>query len=269
MNKKLDTNTVERSLTDYMYKYLPSKIENMVSKFHQSGNFTLAASKRHKYISEEVLDWAYTIENTDTLPSYYENTINLLPINRYDKISSNRALSKDKQLTLEHISHVLYNAFGRGKASNSKQYPSAGALYPVMPLLLIFKEQNYALPGVYAYNEKSNQLLQIKSWSSKEALFIKKDCCMFTETLSDTCIAYSIDMRKALFKYRYRGYRHALIEIGAMTQCFKECLHQLDTNLAEVSWSGFNDNQLTYLSGLNVKLAPITLLQWFGYAEGK
>ena len=35
-------------------------------------------------------------------------------------------------------------------------------------------------------------------------------------------------------------------------------------NRGELCWSGFNDDQLTKLSGLNARNAPIVLLQWWG-----
>lgn len=48
-----------------------------------------------------------------------------------------------------------------------------------------------------------------------------------------------------------------------MCQSFRESISKFN-NLGDFCFAGFNDNALTYLSGLNPRLAPVALIQWFG-----
>ncbi|WP_150272760.1 SagB/ThcOx family dehydrogenase [Paenibacillus tepidiphilus] len=267
---KLEKNTVERSFSDYIYNLcLPKKIENYIIKFHQSSSFMQNKYSLNNNTNSEIYFWLRQIEKSDVLPEYYEQKIDLKKLDNLNIKGSFREYNPEMNFTFEELSQVINSSFGRDMNNLSKRYGSAGALYPVIPLLLHFKTDNLLESGAYVYHSLDQSLLKIKSWTIEEAHNIKSNVCFFSDKLPNTCIAYAIDIRRAIVKYHIRGYRHALIEVGAMSQVFKESLHQLKDNVGEVSWSGFNDNELSYKCGLNVRLCPIVMLQWFGHVKNR
>jgi hypothetical protein len=210
--------------------------------------------------------WIAGVTFTDQLP--------VLPLERIalegevpDFSPSARQFAKNWTFTRRLLSDVLRGSFGRSD-SGHKRYPSAGALYPVMPLLCVLSPTAVEdlTPGAFAFDSRAPGLLRLTEWSSEVLEDIKMLASPFGVAPSDTLIAYSIDVRRAVTKYRYKGYRHGLIEIGLMAQAFREALRDVDggNGLGERCWSAFADNAFTAACGLNVRLAPISLLQWFG-----
>jgi len=184
--------------------------------------------------------------------------------------NSIRDFDMNKKMDIDTLANILYLSFGRDENKQSKRYPSAGALYPVLPLIYVFneniiKEENIP-KGCYLYYGDEQKLFCLKHWSEEDLIVIKSKINLLNSSLySNICIGYAIDIKKAIVKYGKRGYRHALIEAGAMCQSFREVSNNINENIGDFCWSGFADNALTYLSGLNPRLAPITLIQWFGF----
>ncbi|MFS0859377.1 hypothetical protein [Paenibacillus taichungensis] len=266
----LEHNTVERSFTDYIYfSYIPKKVENYILKFHQSSTLLKHPESKHQSIDDNVIPWLEFAQYTDITPNYYEEKISLDINNQTDVIGSCREFEKERLFNFIELSELLNDAFIRDEKKGSKKYGSAGALYPIVPLLLLFKDHNGLSQGVYVYDGVERSLLKIKSWSNDEAFYIKKYVCHEAVDMPESCIAYAADIRRAIIKYHIRGYRHALIEVGAMSQVLKNSLHKLKNDVGEVSWSGFNDNELTKKCGLNVRLCPIVMLQWFGHTNSQ
>ncbi|HBU84559.1 MAG TPA: SagB/ThcOx family dehydrogenase [Paenibacillus sp.] len=266
----LEHNTVERSFTDYIYfSYIPKKVENYILKFHQSSTLLKHPESKHQSIDDNVIPWLEFAQYTDITPNYYEEKISLDINNQTDVIGSCREFEKERLFNFIELSELLNEAFIRDGKKGSKKYGSAGALYPIVPLLLLFKDHNGLSQGVYVYDGVERSLLKIKSWSNDEAFYIKKYVCHEAVDMPESCIAYAADIRRAIIKYHIRGYRHALIEVGAMSQVLKNSLHKLKNDVGEVSWSGFNDNELTKKCGLNVRLCPIVMLQWFGHTNSQ
>jgi SagB-type dehydrogenase family enzyme len=75
-------------------------------------------------------------------------------------------------------------------------------------------------------------------------------------------IVYATFIDKAIFKYRHRGYRLAILEAGAMFQC--TTLRALDMGYSSRVWAGFSDHAVARL--LKVDLTHILPLavQFFG-----
>lgn len=213
-----------------------------------------------------IMEWAQHAENRDVIPSYYEEKIDL-EVEKANWNGSTREFDHHWTLPRKMLGELLYRSFGRGETGTSKRYPSAGALYPVIPLLYILSRDSVEgidSPGCYLFESSEPSLLCLKKWDDKDLSFATAAINVGEEILSPLAIGYAVDLRRAVAKYRLKGYRHALIEIGLMAQSFRETLREMDEELGEVCWSGFQENALTYYSGLNVRLAPVTLVQWFG-----
>lgn len=267
-HQKLESNTLERSFYDYIYTHsLPKKVENFILKFHQASTYLRSTKNRNDIFDKQIYPWLNVVENTDVEPEYFEREIKLEKQVIQGTKGSSRNYNLEKNFTFQEISALLNGAFGRDTHNGSKKYGSAGALYPVIPIMLVFNDFSGFDRGVYIYNSHKQSLMKIKTWSEDKTNFIKQKVCVRQMELPNTCIAYAVDIRRAILKYHILGYRHALIEVGAMSQAFKHSLHQLKEGVGEISWSGFNDNQLCIECGLNVRLCPIMLLQWFGHTH--
>ena len=78
-------------------------------------------------------------------------------------------------------------------------------------------------------------------------------------------ILYLASIGKAIFKYRYRGYRHALMEAGSMYQ--QATITGQKIELRNTVWSTFSDQELLHAVELDhSSYMPLTL-QLFGYGD--
>lgn len=263
---ELEANTIERSFNDFSYeRSMPKKIENFILKFHQASTYLIHKKNKSDVFDSRIFYWLTQVEKTDVRPEYYEKKIKLEYFPHSIEVKGSfRKYRNDYNLSLEEISLLLNYSFGRDESTKSKRYGSAGGLYPVVPLLIILKSYEDFECGSYVYDSENKCLLKIKGWTDEEGTELKNEISKGNTELPNTCIVYAVDIRRAILKYHIRGYRHALIEVGAMSQVFKDSLHKLGHDFGEISWSGFNDNQLSHTCGLNPRLCPILLLQWFG-----
>lgn len=175
-----------------------------------------------------------------------------------------------KTLDFLTIQNILINAFAQDP-SGTRPYPSAGGLYPVEALVFLFNErinhfQNNP-EGCYHFRPVSKTLQLIKKLDAKA--FYEKMLHGFVgndpKRWPNFCVLYLAHLTKAIFKYRYRGYRHALMEAGSMYQhaTFVSQQHHLRTTV----WSTFSEPQMLYELNLDHgTYLPLTM-QLFGFGE--
>ncbi|GAB3808700.1 nitroreductase family protein [Virgibacillus kimchii] len=268
MNKMLNR-TKQNVYWNYKVdRILPQSTFNEVSKFHQSS--TLIKNNNFiPYYPYEVFSWLEDVENTDIVPNYYSEEIDFSNnVTKHNFKGSIRNLKSKEVFRKETLGSILYNSFGRSEGSTSKRHPSAGGLYPVLPLVCFLKEnvlQDITIkPGCYLFDSTEIKLKCIREWDEIDLRNIPNLLNSYDGTIySDIVITYAIDLKRAITKYRKRGYRHALIEVGLMAQSLRESLND-EGDYGDFCWSGFDDNALTYNLGLNVQLCPVALVQWFG-----
>lgn len=273
MNKETIRGPIRENSTEY-WDYSLAKISNQkildeVIKFHQSSTY-ITRDNYVNYLSLDTLKWLRNTENTDVLPNMYISEHYLRDYN-YLNQGSIRDFNIEDKISFESLSHILKKAFGRSEYSTSKRYPSAGGLYPVVIVICILKDfpNSELTRGAYIYDSWKHALKKIKEWDDSEMKHLYKVTKQNNKKLtSNYLIGYAIDLKRATAKYDRRGYRHALIEVGAMTQSFKESLIEEQANFGEFTSSTFDDNAITYLMGLNPRTCPISIIQWFGKKEG-
>lgn len=151
-------------------------------------------------------------------------------------------------ISWEQLSYLLFSSAGLLNVNNSidysrRPYPSAGARYPleIYPLIL---NCTGIEKGLYHYNVKENCLELIlkedlEDWfmkASGEETALKKASIIFiiTGVLDRTRI-----------KYRDRGYRYALIEVGHLGQNI--CLLTTELGLGCCPLGGFIDSVVNEL----------------------
>ena len=167
------------------------------------------------------------------------------------------------------IQELLVNSFAQ-EPSGRRPYPSAGGLYPVEPLVFLFDKKINGFDhasGCYHFRPISKKLQLIKKLEI--SFFYEKMFHGFVgnnpEHWPNFCVLYMAHIGKAIFKYRYRGYRHALMEAGAMYQHATIMSQQKD--LRTTVWSTFSEQQMLYeLSLDHGTYLPLTM-QLFGYGE--
>ncbi|KTD19554.1 SagB/ThcOx family dehydrogenase [Legionella londiniensis] len=168
----------------------------------------------------------------------------------------------------QDLQALLIHSFSPDKAGH-RPYPSAGGLYPVEPLVFIFNERLCNQPplksGCYHYRTVSQSLQLIKALPM--AFFFEKILHGFIDLnhAPAFCIAYVAHAGKTIFKYRYRGYRHALMEAGSMYQHAGHIAQNMD--LRNTVWSTFSDHELLYELGLDHGTYLALTMQLFGYGE--
>lgn len=173
-----------------------------------------------------------------------------------------------KKIDFIELQKLLIHSFASDK-NGRRPYPSAGGIYPVEPLVFLFSERidgfSSHISGCYHFRPLSKKLQLIKRMP-KQFFFenllhglIKKD--------QQPCfsILYLASIDKSIFKYRYRGYRHALMEAGSMYQKATEIAD--DMGLRNTVWSSFSEQQLMHVLGLDHSAYMPLTLQFFGYGD--
>lgn len=174
----------------------------------------------------------------------------------------------NRQLDFNVLKQFLINSYAAGDLGR-RAYPSGGALYPVEPLVFIFEDRidNFRDNpyGCYHFRPVSKKLQLIKrvdsNWFYKELVHDYLD----QNNLPSFAILYLAHIGKTIFKYRYRGYRHALIEVGTMCQVASTMSQEL--GLRNTVWSTFSEYQLLNELDLDSALFMPVMMQLFGYPE--
>lgn len=180
------------------------------------------------------------------------------------------SLSKfsERSMDFSVLKQVLVNSFAADE-SRRRPYPSGGALYPVEPLVFIFDERISHLDnhpyGCYHFRSISKKLQLIKKVSGAWFYDDLIQGYLGNNHLPSFVILYMAHVGKTIFKYRHRGYRHALIEVGAM--CQTATMVSQEMGLRNTIWSTFSEYQLLQELDLDAAVfMPITM-QFFGYPE--
>ncbi len=172
-------------------------------------------------------------------------------------------------LHFSKIDQLLTDSFCAREIGNRKRpYPSGGALYPIEVFLCKVSNNISCWPT----NENILHLLplsrQMESMSNNEPKTILKNLSGHDDGILGQphfAIVYAVFFQRALFKYRSRGYRLALMEAGSMYQ--NADLNAKKLGLRSRAWAGFTDFQVAKTIGLDIRhLAPL-VIQFFGYSE--
>lgn len=184
----------------------------------------------------------------------------------FERLASTQRF-QPKLADFEVMKQLLVNCFSEGSGSH-RPYPSAGGLYPVEPLVFLFKSRLKGFDGedgCYHYRPVSQKLQLLKKLSASD--FFERCVHQYFDgqKLPNMGVMYVAHLGKAIFKYRYRGYRHALMEAGSM--------YQQATRVSEAMgfrttvWSTFSEHEMLHVLELDYgSWLPLTM-QFFGYGE--
>lgn len=176
-----------------------------------------------------------------------------------DKRRSPDFFYSDNFIKLEEISTVLEKSFSVQNEDGLRPYPSGGRIYPIETFIVIYNAEGIR-PGIYHY----------LPWS--HAFENRIDSCdeLYLATLGQNQpwgspafgIIYVMDLARAIFKYRHRGYRLAMMEAGAMFQQASKVA--LELGLCDRVITSFSDHFLVKNMNLNPALFLPLATQIFG-----
>lgn len=172
-----------------------------------------------------------------------------------------------KPIHWHDLQTLLIHAFGADD-NQRRSYPSAGGLYPVEPIVFLFQEHIHSqtlVSGAYHFRSVSKILQLIQKIEAD--YFFDKLLHGLIDTNHTPCVAilYLAHVGKAIFKYRYRGYRHALMEAGSMYQ--QALIVAQHMGLRSTAWSSFGEHELLHALDLDYgTYLPLTM-QLFGYED--
>lgn len=234
--------------------------------FHNKGNLALDRKFYHRVVPHTLtLDQFKSLERSDyEIVPFHDGDIpcDTDQMTHYQRSSSASKFSNEL-IPFEKIKSLLANAFAKRNNGN-RPYPSGGALYPVEVICILFSEKISQGPesGFYHFRPSEHILQPIIQMESEEIRRI-----IFGMELKDVnspnfAIIYMGVVGKMLVKYRYRGYRYALMETGAM-------FHQADfiaqsLGIVNKLYSGFNDHEIVKMIGLDRMSFIPFVIQSFG-----
>jgi SagB-type dehydrogenase family enzyme len=150
---------------------------------------------------------------------------------------------------------LIASAFLARDAQGHRNYPSAGGVYPVEIVLLPLNAGITGVPGgAYHVLPRSRSLEKIAdgTQAARCATFLLSSAGKIGSP--SLVIIYLAHLARPIVKYKYRGYRHAVIEVGCALQ--QADLVATATGLATLPYSRFSELGLCKYLALN----PLVLL---------
>jgi len=260
MDKKQNINFLSTN------KYADLKVQQDILAFHNKGNIhvdKLFHSAIH--YPPLPLNSLQSLEGYDTEinPFHYQS----IPCesSRDITIRRNRSAAEFANTSIDFsLLQTLLNESFAANDNLRRPYPSGGALYTIEPLCLIFQERLVGAPqsGIYHYRANFKKLQLLKEAKTED--LIKHILDVETEKThqANFILIYIINLSKAIVKYRYRGYRLAFMEVGAMFQ--QADLVAKELGLKNKISSSFNDFQVTKFIELDRVCFIPAVMQLFG-----
>lgn len=250
-------------------RFVEQNIYEEVAEFHAKTNYTnipgVAARCYLSSASDKILS---TLTQTEApLWGGFEKSYKITN-KRSDKAnkilrneSANR-FSDSLELQFSLIEQLVTDAFtARSETSSKRPYPSGGALYPIEVFLCKLSNNIDGWPldeSVLHILPLSKSLEALTSPTTAQLLKVLSGNNHKVLGTPHFALVYTVFLEKAIFKYRYRGYRLALLEAGSMYQMADICGKNL--GFSSRMWAGFTDYQVAKTMGVNCKhIAPLAI----------
>lgn len=245
-------------------QFVDAEVERNVLTFHQ-----YCASGAGSILENEIASPQLTVEDLERVEFYETRLSHLSSLVASAKVKTIPVQQRPgslwagsgREIKIEDIFSLLSNSFG-SYSDRRRPYPSGGALYSVEVIVILGEAVDGAEPySVLHYLPESSEFEVIPSTIDKD----------YYDNLhkygtANFIILYAINLRKAIFKYRSRGYRLALMEIGAMYQ--QATLQAAELGVGSRVLAGFQEFALAKRCGIDGRILLPSILHIFGF-EGK
>lgn len=250
--------------------YVDPEVLDDVKSFHVKGNFaSLPELAERTFVSAVPVSRLDKFENKEILfrPGFNSSEkISEKTHFGYERQPSGISFCDDKKLELNSIEKLLVNAFSSpDPASVRRPYPSGGAQYPVEIFLCRLSEntENWRSGNnVYHYLPLSRAVEPVAIGDIEELYRCLSGGDAERLGRPHFALVYCIIFEKSLFKYRYRGYRMALMEAGSMYQNAGLIADQI--GLRNRVWAGFTDSYVAKTMNIDSRTAAPVIIQFFG-----
>lgn len=244
-------------------QFVDPEVESEVRAFHQHCLSVAGSPLENKlsqpYLSIEDLKRAETFE---TRFSHITRTIDIGDSSIAESTWRWPSLDKGtaRPIDFSTVCQIFSEALGADHARR-RPYPSGGALYSVDSVAI--------LGNVAGTNEDFNVLHYLPVSNAFEVLQGGYDFTLFNEIYkiehAAFYVVYFINLKKAIFKYRSRGYRLALMEVGSM---YQQMLRTAQSHgVRSRVLSGFSEYALAKNCGLDSRVLLPGIIQAFAYPE--
>jgi SagB-type dehydrogenase family enzyme len=260
MNRKQNINFYQTN------KYVDLKVKKDILSFHNKGNILLDKPFFPAVSFPPLpLDVLQNLETLDTeINPFHHDSIPCTSIQK-SAVRRNRSASDftGQKIDFEILQTLLNESFAANEELR-RPYPSGGALYTIEVLCCATNEKINQLPvnGIYHYraNLKKLQLLREVSYEkiNQHVLSLEQE----QGRKANFILIYVINLPKAIVKYRYRGYRLAWMEVGAMFM--QADLVARELGLKNRLSSSFNDFEITKFAQLDAHTFIPAIVQLFG-----
>ncbi len=244
-------------------EFVDSQVERAVRAFHLEA-ISPATSPFETWFSTPSLD-AESLSHFELTETRFSHLTQSLPLPQKAPLRVGRQSSliqgtPHHTVNSDTLCAIVQNAFG-ADTQRRRPYPSGGALYTVECLVIT---------GPYVTGLKPLSVLHYLPVSHafellQESLILKE-----YEGITDLSgvsfyLLYCINLKKSIFKYRYRGYRLSILEAGSMYQ--QALLEAEHFGLSSRVIAGFSEGSMAHLCGINASLMLPTIIQAFGLEQ--
>lgn len=250
--------------------YSDAEVLDNVKMFHSRGLFTsLTETAERTYVSAVPPASLSRFENKEIL--LQPGLSSPVPIGRKDRLFPERMSSginfEDKiNISFSTVESLLLNSFSSEDPSSVRRpYPSGGAQYPVEVFLCQLSDNIEGWrkdDSVYHYLPVSRRLESAGTPAQAELYRALAGGDPDRLGKPHFALVYFMVFEKALFKYRYRGYRLAMMEAGSMYQQAGMVADRL--GLRNRVWAGFTDTYVSKTLGVDMRTAAPLIVQFFG-----
>ncbi|MGZ3494624.1 MAG: SagB/ThcOx family dehydrogenase [Thermodesulfobacteriota bacterium] len=166
---------------------------------------------------------------------------------------------REKGLSLSHLSQLVWAGQGITDPSEKKRaVSSGGALYPLDLYVLIGEKGVEKMEeGVYRYSPKEHSIdLITKGDRRREIALVSLSQTWMTR--APVVFIITAEYRRITGKYRERGIRYALIEVGHVGQNLFLQAEALGLGAGIVG--AFNDSEVSKIAGLPTQHEPLLIM---------
>lgn len=242
---------------DYYIKFMDSTVHAETLDFHAKGNYTIHdAFKRCTHL-HNINNEQLTLLTGNELRLYPDMDLTL-PI--HAKADSAKLILRDEScenfskinVDFSRIEKLISPILSSKKDYYKRGYPSGGALYPTEIFICSLMDDNDSWPCPEKIlhllpNSRKFEIVQ----ETQVIEDLKQAILSGAETIGTPSVAivYAVYIPKTLFKYRYRGYRLALMEVGSIYMLIELQARMLGLRCR--LWSAYTDTMLSKAIGLN------------------
>lgn len=258
---------------DYYLKYLDPKVHIETLEFHAKGNYTLHDAFKNTTCLHTLDDAQLSTLTGNELRFYPDMDLSIVieePSDFGDELGRNESCESftHDPIDFSTIKNLVKPLLSKNSDSHKRGYPSGGALYPIEIFIcsLMRSTNNWPFPDRFLHllpHSGKFEVMQKKLTSEEIEQAIL--CTPANIGTPSVAIIYTAYLPKTLFKYRYRGYRLALMEAGSLYMLLELRAKQLGLRCR--LWSAYTDTLLNKAMGLNPALFSPLCVHFIGAAH--